>query len=416
MYKSILFLFLSIQFCFGQIDAYKQSYEQALKDSVISDEEQKMLDILQSSLKLSDADILNLTAMPINKSKLPINSQTGRTWIIVQNMSMGNGLYSWGIPYILNINDPGFLAGFQLLAFAGGYFISSSYTKNMHIPFGRAYFQNSGASLGLLSGLPLVMLIGTENWIDFDEDLKILTAWEMAAVPLGIWQADRLWRKWNLSDGQSSMVAKGVNLGLFNTWGLYTIITDIPENNTENWLRLGVPLSYAGGLAGGYLTHRYVSQKNYSRGDALFVTSGSAVGFFTFIELMILIDREDYRTNMSALLLTINGGALIADKLVSSINLTSGEAKIITLGAFASYLAWNGTALIINFDQSSDLARILDISAVLGGWYFTYAGFAKNKTGQTSLIKSHKSRLRLKPIVLTNYNKIIPGLQLTFSL
>ncbi|MEE8335390.1 MAG: hypothetical protein V3S48_03025 [Candidatus Neomarinimicrobiota bacterium] len=286
----------------------------------------------------------------------------------------------------------------------------------MNIPLSRAYFQNTGAGLGLLSGWPLLFLVGADNWRKFDQDFKLLITWEMLAAPLGIWQADRLWRKWNPSDGQSSMITKGVNLGLLNTWGLYSIITDIPSGNYENWLRIGFPLSFAGGLAGGYMTHKYVSKKNYSGGDALFVSSGMAVGFFTYAELLILADIDNYRSSMAILLTAVNGGAFIADKLVNSINLTKVEAKIITLGAFASYLAWSGTALILGFDLNSDLARVIDIGAVLGGWYFTYSGIARNKSIQTGILKSTKSALTLRPVIIRNYNKFFPGLQFTYSL
>ncbi|MEE8335389.1 MAG: hypothetical protein V3S48_03020, partial [Candidatus Neomarinimicrobiota bacterium] len=109
MLKKFLFIFL-IEISFGQISIYKQSYDQAFQDSVLTIEEQKMLDILQESLKLSDADISNLKTVEENISEKPVFSQAGRPWIIVQNMSMGNGLYGWGIPYIADINDGEFLA------------------------------------------------------------------------------------------------------------------------------------------------------------------------------------------------------------------------------------------------------------------------------------------------------------------
>ena len=46
----------------------------------------------------------------------------------------------------------------------------------MDLPLGRSYLQFAGANLGFYSIIPIISMIGLENWGEFDPDGKIALA------------------------------------------------------------------------------------------------------------------------------------------------------------------------------------------------------------------------------------------------
>ncbi len=398
----------------AQVETYEQAYRQAMKDGVITVNEQEMLDVLQKSLGLTEDDVLSVQERFREKPEAPLSlSQEGRWWIIAQNMLLGNGLYGNAIPHVLGIENEKIRGGLHLLAFSGGYFVTSSYTKKIDIPMGRAFFQNTGAELGLLSGYSLMALVGFERWDDFDPDAKIFLTYEMVAAPVGIWQADRLFRKWNPTNGQASMISQSVALGAFNAWGLYSLITDIPDDPSENWLRVGIPFTYAGALASAYCVHQYVHDKSYSRGDASFVLSGAAVGLFSCFEFLRLFEFDTYRSNMLTALVCVNGFTWFANRLTKSVDLTLSNSRIISLGTLASYLAWSGSALILDVDYGSDAARVMDLVSVIGGWYLTYTKTAKRIKSSDSSSKESSFTVNWSPTLLNTGKTWVLGMQMS---
>lgn len=384
MNKILVFLIIFVSVCFSQEHIYRDALQNALADSTISSDEASMLETLRISLDISQDQALIIKQNQINNDNLTrdrILNQEGRWWIIYQNMLLGNGLYGTALPYVLGIEDENVLGGLQLLLFAGGYYTTSSYTKKMDIPFGRAIFQNTGAGLGMFGAYTLIPIIGFENWSDFDPDAKIFLSLQMIAAPLGIWQADKIYRNWNPSDGQAALITGSAGLGAFNTWGVYSFLTDIPEefDDVENWLRLGIPLTYGGALAAAYYTNRYVQTRNYTRGDANFVSSGVGLGLFYWLELSALLEPDTYRGNILLGLATINGGVFLADRLVQTVDMTQGDASIIMLGSGASWLAWQGVALLASIETEDDIYRLIDLATVSAGWYFTFKTLSKKR-------------------------------------
>ena len=60
-------------------------------------------------------------------------------------MLLGNGLYGFGIPFVLGVDDGQLIAASQAFMFGGGFYAAYSYTKNMEIPYGRWQFQSGGS-------------------------------------------------------------------------------------------------------------------------------------------------------------------------------------------------------------------------------------------------------------------------------
>lgn len=398
------------------VETYRSLYTIAMEDSIITIEELTLLNALQASFGMEEDEILRIQqqwALSEKRSESIIRNHEGRYWIIGQNMLLGNGLYGNAIPYILNIEDEKTYYGIQFLFFAGGFPATWMYTKEMDVSYGRAWAQNFGTTMGLISAYPLVAMVGFENWDKIDPQGKTILTHMMVAAPIGAWQADRLYRKWEPTNGQAQLIIGGSSLSGFNTWGIYTLITDIPdEEPSENWFRVGIPLTYAGTLAGGYYTHKYVMNKPYTRGDASFVGLGTTVGAFCWGFLTSALNIEEYRTWMLLGLVSINGYTYMADKLVQRVDLTTGDAGIVALGSVAGYLAWIGTALLTDMDLSNENFRFVDIASITAGFYFTFKAVSKNRFVSK---KSDPSQFRLsfQPTIMRNAGRYSPGLNMT---
>ncbi len=417
--KKTLFvtILLAITCVFTQthVETYSSLYSVAMEDSIITIEELSLLNALQASFGMEEDEVLRIQ-QKWRESETPesaiIRNQEGRWWIIYQNMLLGNGLYGNAIPYILDIEDEKVRGGMQFLLFAGGFYSTWMYTKNMDISYGRALSQNYGASLGIASVYPLIALVGFENWADMDPDGKITLTYMMVGAPIGIWQADRLYRKWNPTNGQTQMITGGSGLAGFNTWGLYSLITDIPDELNETWLRVGIPLTYAGTLAGGYYTHKYVMNKPYTRGDASFVSIGTIVGLLSWFELSFALNLEEYREIMLLGLATVNGYTYLSDRLIQNVDLTTGDAGLVALGSAAGYLTWVGIALLADLDYENDGARFIDVASVTAGFYFTYKAVSKRRI-VTASNESRRFNLSFQPTVIHNADRLSPGLNMT---
>lgn len=397
----------------GQIEIYEKAYQQAFTDSVISADERQLLDGLIQSLEVSSAQVHQIEARLGKKSLTPSINQEGRWRVTWQNMALGNGLYGFGIPYVLGIQDVRLISGIQLLTFAGGFYATWNYTKKMDLPYARSTFQNTGTALGFTSAYPLVAMIGFDNWARFDPDGKVFVTYQMLAVPTAIWWADRLYRRWEPSNGQATVISRGVSLGAFNTWGLYAILTDFPSiKNWETWIRINSILTYAGSLASGYYTYRFVRNRSYSQGDALFITGGSLLGAITYFELLALLEFDGFRTNMLAIMSTVNGYSYLADRMVKDVDLSFGDARMIGLGTLAGYLTWAGLALILDMDYSSDMARLLDLAAIHAGWYLTYNRILRKHRLNPGKVQQDAFAVQVNPSLIPYGKRWVPALQL----
>ena len=175
----------------------------------------------KSNTDLDNIDVQKDANIEVSEEISEELNQEARWRTIYGAMSIGNTIYGGGIPYVLDWN-PGDdkTIGFQLIVFGATYYASSAYTENMDITLGRSYMQYAGANLGFFSILPLTSIIGINNWMEIDPDGKLSALYSMFSVPYGVITADRLYRKWNLNNGQSYLVSLGVNLGVLNTIGI----------------------------------------------------------------------------------------------------------------------------------------------------------------------------------------------------
>lgn len=347
------------------------------------------------------------------KQKLELN-QEGRWRTIYLGMTTANTLYGFGIPYILDIwdNEPQIAAGFQLLTFGGSFYGVYKYTENMELPYGRSNFQYAGAALGGYSILPIMALVGFDNWFDFDEDGKITWLYEMAAIPYGAVLADKLYHKWELSNGQSTVVSAAVPLGTFNTFMmLNTIYNDGWDD--ENIVRLYIPLIYGGSLAHGYFAKNYVSDKSYTEDDGQFLQISTGLGLYnSFLFINNVLESDDETLNRLILLIGTNGFAYLGNRINKNFDLKRGQARINLLGTFAASIIWSGISLIAEIDDQT-IWSIGGIASATTGWYFTHKKLT-NSSGYSSNIKTNNflDNLSITPGIRVHNKNIQPTLNI----
>jgi predicted acyltransferase len=304
--------------------------------------------------------------------------------------------------------------GFRYIVFGATYYVSSAYTENMDLPLGRSYMQYAGASLGFFSILPLTSIIGIENWSEIDPDGKVSTVYSMVSVPYGVITADRLYKKWDLNNGQSYLVSLGVNLGILNTVGLIqqTEWAEWAEKNPENFWRWTSSLTYSGALLGGYLAKNMaIKTSSITEGDVGFLNASMNLGIFNSFLLGSLIDFDNYKSQTLLTMAGVNGFLYLGSHLNKSYgSLSQGQEKIVILGMAASYLAWIGCALVTDFDYASDAARVLDMASLTGGWYFSRRSLKKENSGLGHNDHgSVKSLISFYPQLVRQNNLLVPG-------
>lgn len=353
-----------------------------------------------------------------NVVKKPLN-QEARWRTIYGAMTIGNTLYGEGIPYLLNLEQTSEqYVGFKLLAFATSYSLSSSYTRTMDLPLGRSYLQFAGANLGFYSIIPIISMIGLENWGEFDPDGKIALGYTMFSVPYGAILADKTYTKWKLSNGQSFLISLGINLGALNTIGVIqqTDWFDWFEKNPENFARWTTSLVYAGALAGGKLAKNIaLNNSSITEGDVAFLNLSMGLGYLNSLLLGYAMDINHYKDQTMLTMAGVNGFLYLADRLNKKYgSLTQGQEKIVGLGAGSAYLAWVGTALITGIDYGERSIRFLDVASITAGWYFSRKNITSGVSSGNSFIKNNMA-LTINPTLLPQNKTLAPGVSINLT-
>ena len=353
-----------------------------------------------------------------NVVKKPLN-QEARWRTIYGAMTIGNTLYGEGIPYLFNLEQTSEqYVGFKLLAFATSYSLSSSYTRTMDLPLGRSYLQFAGANLGFYSIIPIISMIGLENWGEFDPDGKIALGYTMFSVPYGAILADKTYTKWKLSNGQSFLISLGINLGALNTIGIIqqTDWFDWFEKNPENFARWTTSLVYAGALAGGKLAKNIALNNSLiTEGDVAFLNLSMGLGYLNSLLLGYAMDINHYKDQTMLTIAGVNGFLYLADRLNKKYgSLTQGQEKIVGLGAGSAYLAWVGTALITGIDYGERSSRFLDVASITAGWYFSRKNISSDVSSESSFIKNEMA-LTINPTLLPQNKTLAPGISINFT-
>ena len=344
-----------------------------------------------------------------NKFKL---NQEARWKTIYSSMTIANSLYGGGIPYVLGIDDARLANGFRLLMFGGSFYTAYNYTKEMDLPLGRWKFQMAGAKLGLLTIYSMIGIVGIETWFDNDKEGKIFLTSLMATVPYSIVKSDKLFKSWKLSNGDAAVISSSLNLGLLNSLGLINLIHNENWDMNENFFRLYSLIAYSGTVAHGYFARSLTAKKSYTQDDAIFLDLSAGIGLINSILFSNLLEIDGYKETVLSLMVGSNSFLFLGNHINEKYDLKRGQSQIIGLGTTATYLAWLGLAYIFDVDYSNNFSRIMDITSISSGWYFTHKQITKNND-ELSYLGKKLQNLSIAPTFIIN-NQFNPGLKFRF--
>tara|TARA_B100001113_G_scaffold281731_1_gene236641 strand:- start:760 stop:2115 length:1356 start_codon:yes stop_codon:yes gene_type:complete len=359
------------------------------------------------------------TANTKQDPSIPSLNQEARWRTIYSAMLLGNGLYGFGIPFVLGVDDGQLIAASQAFMFGGGFYAAYSYTKNMEIPYGRWQFQSGGAALGGLSIIPLVSMVGPENWSEFDKDGKISMLYTMLMIPYGVIQADKKYNEWQLTNGQASLISGSISWGFANGLGIMSLLygDDWPDNEIMN--RVNVASLYAASYVAPFITRKYIQKKSYTEDDALFIGFSMGLGMLNALSTISLLDMdasENFRATTAVLMGITNGFGYFADSMIKDIDLQRGDLRIISLGTGAAFIIRVGVGILFEGRLPSNIRILFNMAALNSGWYYTFKKVA-NKNSENSYFEKDKKgmALSLKPIIMNQFHSLVPGIRLQAS-
>jgi len=375
----------------------------------ITREKIESMEIYSASNSSSNNAINKINNTEIVQPKI---NQEARWRTVYSSMLLGNGLYGIGVPFVLGIEDPKLYTASQLLMFGGGFYASYKYTENMHLPYGRWQFQSTGAGLGAASIIPLISVVGFENWSNFDESGKISIAYIMAMAPYGAIQADKKYKQWDLTNGQATIISSSVPWAVANAFGTLFLLygDDWPESELAN--RANFISIYAAGIGAPFLANNYFSNKSLTEDDALFTIFSFGLGFINSVYVLSILDGSSVRGGALLLMSITNGFGYYASSMIEDVDLKKGDWRIIGLGTGAAFLIRTGIRVLISEDGGK-VSQIIDMAALNAGWYFTFKKISTKKTKLSHFKKENKGAfLSLSPAIMNISNNIIPGMQI----
>jgi len=406
VFVAVLLILLSVQ-CFGQRDStavtdslqrvmiYKQAFKTASFDKRIKDDEKAILKSLRKSLYLSKFDAKNIE-YNISISEENILDQSGRWPLVLQNIAWGAGLYGWGLPYMLNVDDEKWFVASELMSFAGSFYLTYKYTENMDIPHSRAQMMRLGSGIGYHYGYALGKIAGVD--FDFDSDDRGYIALLMASVPAGIWAGDKLYQRWQPTNGQSWAITLATAMGAMATSNIHYVVEKRPEEpmyfyeydpiigdpivddpyidnfeksdkykkyeqELEDWERVQGILYLGAYPLSLYLGNKIFGEKDYSFGDATILYQGWGTGMIYSLMFMDMahIDGDD-----SYLVGTMIGGLagvyIYDKKLLSGFDYSIGESILLGLGTISGGTFGAGIGVIVEGKR-----EVIQLGGLAGG-------------------------------------------------
>ncbi len=399
---------------------YEQVLRAAMEDGTVSPEEEALLNRLWEALDLGVQDDIPTLAV----EQEPELNQSGRWTIMAQNMLWGVGLYGWGIPFVLDVEDFKWIVAGEMFSMAGSLYLTWKYTEGMHLPEARSQYQRYFSVMGLQTAIAILQHDPFKN-----ERANI--AFIMAMVPVGTYLGDRLYRKWESSTGQAYATSIFGMAGMSIGSSLYRLAVEEPfdpwtgnfdgwgteeeqqaEEKHDNWQkgnRWAQLLAQPIGIAVG---RHFYSQRQYSFGDAFLLLEGWGGGMMYGIIIADLLGMED----SDAFALTASsvgiGGIYAMDKYIAGKDYSFGQGFITGLGALAGVGMVNGTGVILEIEEG-DFYKAGTIVGSLAGIYYANKILTPTRENAVTAEPTVAANMTLAPI-FTGSN-FTPGLSVNIT-
>ena len=428
IFPFVLLVHLAFSQSFDQTksEIYRNAYKTALDDGTVTADERAILKSLQSSLNLSKQEIAKIIAQ-IQISSGYID-QSGRWLLVAQNMAYGASIYGWMVPDLLGAEDPKWYIGSEMISLAGSFYLTYHLTKNMELSHARANMIRMGSLIGLRYGF------GLGSVFNLDENDR--KSWElavMAAIPVGAWLGDKLYKSWQPTHGQSWVLNLGAGIGGFSLMQLHAIFHEPPaepqqpegiswevwENDSEyrswekeydEWKQLNILIELAGYPLGVYLTHSFWGNKNHSVGDALMLTQGALAGSFYGLALARLLGADFDNPYWALFPVTgLSAGTILMDRYINGYDYSLGQGVVSTLGTISGISFMAGLAIITEVRDGKVMSALM-MAGGLAGTYLTNKIFNLKKESDNAKPDDDLSLMISPSLQLSKKNnRVVPG-------
>ena len=418
-----------------------------LKDGKISKDEKAFLKTLENSLGLSELELINLRSkvLPTIPKRL---DQSGRWPLVLQNIAWAGGLYGWGIPHVLNIENFQTTIGMEMMSFAGGFYLTHKYTKNMEIGHARAQMMRAGSVIGFHIGSSVSELLGlwdiekTNDYGYEEQNTRAALSVLMLSVPAGIYAGDYLYKKLQPTHGQSWALSLWSSIGLYTLNQAHQLFDKRPDHNdycSENneyyycnlteqqyielekdedaWEKrhaVTTLLAYPMGIWAG---QHFYGDKQYSFGDALMLSQGALLGM-TYGFMLTDLVQMDMEGNAPRVISTagIIGGTVLMDKYIQNVDYSFGNSFLMALGTGTGILFNMGIAAILEVNRAEAM-EVLVMTGGAAGFYFTSTIIDPEKENDITQ-SNHQPQFSIMPTLISDPGKnlsqsqdLVPGLR-----
>ena len=291
--------------------------------------------------------------------------RSGRSRFLLRTFLLSYGFYSWALPIALDLNGQAAQVT-ALLTGSAGFIAPFTFTNHHPVSQTAAGLSAHLGTTGIFHGAFLSGLL-------FGEDIPERGTLAMALVSSagGLVGGFKMAQRSTMTAGTAELIGSGGNYGMLMGLGAAHLIDLYEEENLRSVAALALTGSGLGYWGGSILSR----QHPYTRGDAeVLSTTGVLGAYMAATSLLLLTDSENPRAYTAT---AMSGSALgigLGDRLLRGENFTTGESRMMMLGAVGGMLM--GTAIAVLVDGGDRESAFLAASGAASGFWFTFRTFA----------------------------------------
>jgi len=300
--------------------------------------------------------------------------QSGRPTFLGGAYTLSIGLYGWGIPYLLGLENSVAIGSYLLIS-AGGILIAHAATERMEISEATANLSFYGSMMGLAHGIMIGIIVG-DNETTGKTYVSSAMVFSTLEGILGFQAGKRL----KLSGGGVEMLGTMSGAGLLYGWGASSLMDLTGARPISRSMLIGSVVGTAAGLL-------MVKDDSYTNGDVGVFRGAALLGAYVPISVLVATHVKASKTYVAtAMAGGILGGA-IGNSLVKRKDFTTAEGTYIMFGAFGGMLIGGGIPLLAGAENGEVAAALSGVGALAGfAWmYHRYAPEAGERAESTAL-------------------------------
>lgn len=364
---------------FPEVKDFKQVYLFQLADGSymleIWSESKGKMSRIRRSMSQTEVDSLRARVTSAIFLRAPMTglNQEGRTKLIAGISSLGLGFYGWGIPYVLDIQEPTAMVGMYLLIGGGSIIFAYGMTEHLEVSEEAANLFSYGSVLGIAHGLFVhAILYGDEATPRGYVGTAMIGG--LAESIVGFTAADRL----KLTPGTVELIGTTSGFGILYGLG----VSHVAELTGR---RSFAAAMLAGSVAGTAVGATLSSLQDYTNGDVAVFRTAGVLGAYIPIAVLVAAERSDSKEYVTWAMLGGLVGGFAGHLLIVDKDFTTTEGTFVSLGTFGGGLLGWGVATLAKAEAS--ITFPVAAATALAGYaamYKTYAPSAKSRAVQTS--------------------------------